>query len=595
MFRRQLTPSLLAGAALFLGGCVFGGGGDDSEATPTATPVATSTVAPTSEATRTPTVAATATAEPLPDLPPGLEVSPAGTWESRELSDGDEVPDVLGAFVFDADAGVGTLWSLSDEAIEDAQFAFISTSRSGRYVVATARPYQLVDTETGNALRWDDRVRLSLADDRGLAVFSANDRPCEIWAVDLNEGAPEGLGSFDLTSNGVCGHPSARLSPDGEELLVLVNGDGFQGGAGLVLIHLPTGAFDTVASFPVPSVAMSEDGPQRAALFHWFEDGVLEIAAYRWSDRNLVGVSIETGIASTDPDRGPPAPGRVTISPDGRLVAWSEQAALGLGLGAGGEAEWPVTVIAEIEQGAPTVRAQRVTLSNGIRSFEWLADSSAIVVQSEAGFALLGVDGTLEALPFPLAFHTDPIPVPAPDRATRFAYDGAVVDRTGASAGAAPVVAEPWGAGSADHPRSWWTRTSYAWGLDSTRLILVRTEVPGRDYGRGGIAGLGLPARIVTGDAAALGGGAIELVIASDGDRLNVRAAPGLNESRIGQLDHGSAVTVERDASITDCGDAGCSILRDPDLEYGAGWWIYVSDGAGLEGWVSTEFVAWAE
>jgi hypothetical protein len=57
-------------------------------------------------------------------------------------------------------------------------------------------------------------------------------------------------------------------------------------------------------------------------------------------------------------------------------------------------------------------------------------------------------------------------------------------------------------------------------------------------------------------------------------------------------------VIVGRDPLPSDC-FGGCSVLRDPDLDYGEGWWIYVNgedgDGEALEGWVSTEFVEWAD
>lgn len=592
--RRIAMLPLLAVTAMVLGGCVFGGGDDDPEvtATPERTPSATAvaTSEPTGVATASPTLTGGA------ELPPGLEASAAGTWESRELSDGDEVPDVLGAFVFDVEAGVGTLWSLAPGTLENSEFAFVDTSPGGTFVIAGAPDgNHLVNTDTGASFRWESRTGLTLIDDRGLALFVPTRGGCSFWAVDLAGSEPVGLAAFELRDEGSCNGVSARFSPDGRDLLGVVHGDQFDGGAGLFVVDLESGDATLIQGLDVPSVQLVDGGPVGSLLLARSLSGAAWVASFDWDDRTLQTVLIETGTPTTEFDKAPPDPRSLTVSPDGRFVAWQESDALGTRQGAGGEAEWPVVVIASVERATLVVRAQRVALTNGIRSFHWLVDSSAIVVQSEEGFALLGTDGSVRALPFPLAFHTDPVPLPAPDRADWFAYDGRVVDTSGDPVGLPPAPADAWSRFE-DRPASWWVRTDCGWGSDSGRLILVRTEVPGRDYGRGGIATLGLPPRILVDPPA--GAGPVRLRVASDGDRLNVRAGPSTNEARLGQFEDGERVIVGWDGSKNFCGPAGCSVLSDPDEDYGERWWVYVT-GMGTEGplagWIATEFVAWGD
>lgn len=583
--------SLVAGAALTLGGCVFGGGGDKSTAT--ATPEVTPTVGATSEPTAAPPVIATP--GPSGALPPGLEVSAPGTWERRDgMRFGDELPDILGVFIYDTDTGTGTLWSLDPASVADTQFVLVEASPGGQYVIARARPSHLVNTESGQSFTWGAEVRLQEIDDRGFALFTAL-RGCSFWLVDLSADGPRALASSDLPSGVAAGNCSirARVSPDESELLVAVRGNNFSGGAGLFLTDVATGASRLLSELEPTSVTMTDRGPEGTVILTASIPGEAWIGEYTWTDRSLATVGIRSRL-SADPDEKLPSPESLTVSPDGRWAAWLDNDGLGVGQGAGGESEWPVTVIANLRDGGPVVRAQRVTMRNGIVEFDWLADSSALAVQSEEGFALLGTDGSYEALPFPVAFHTDPVPVPAPDGAERFAYDGRVVDAAGNEVGEPPAVVEAWGGGDGSQPSSWWVRTSYGWGADSSQLVFVRTEVPGRDFGRGGMATIGLPPRIVTGPPAPFAAPVL-LRVASDGDRLNVRVGPGIGAERLGQFEHGTVVTVVLDTSMGMCGPDGCSLLSDPELEYGDGWWIYVRDDQGLDGWVSAEFVEWAD
>jgi SH3 domain-containing protein len=571
----RLATTLLTTTALLLAACT---GSDDATPDPADTPL------PTLTATATPTASSTPPPEDPSNLPPGLTASPPGTWRQLELAPGDPVPDILGAFIADAATGTGTLWSLNPAAIENPDYALVSTTPDGNYVTVSTN---LVNTASGQSFAWTGQARFRQIDDRGYAIFTSP-RGCSFWLVDLSGAEPQPVAAHELPTNitqGDCAL-AARLSPDATELLAIDY-------TTLFSINLATGVTTELATIDASSVRFS-DGPHgdEAAFLTASLPGVAWVTSYRWSDGALTTTSIETGAVARNQGKAPRPPGRLLISPDGRWAAWTDSDDLGTGYGAGGIAEWPVVVIASIEDATPVVRAQRVALTNGIVTFQWLPDSSALVVQSEDGFALLTPDGALQPLPFPVAFHSDPVPIPAPDASSRFLYNGRVVDATSNEVTPTPAVTEAWGGGP--NP-SWWTRNFYDWATTADRIILTRTEFPAGDFGRGGIATLGLPPRITTGPAAATPDEPIRLRVASDGDNLNVRAAPGLAAERIGRFPHGTLITLSRDTTIDYCGDRGCSILNDPDLPYGDSWWLYVRDENGLEGWVTSEFVEWTD
>ena len=581
---RRLATLLLLGAPLLLAAC-FG----DDQPPPTASPSPASIASPTAPAST-----ATPPPEDNTNLPPGLAPSPSDTWQQLELRPGDEVPDLLGAFIFNAATAAGTLWSLHPEAVDNPDYVFVGTSPGGNFVVARGQPSHLVNTSSGQSFTWGDRARLLLIDDRGLALFQRF-QGCQFWAVDLSGTQPAPLAAFQLPAERNC-NVTARFSPASSDLLVAIQGNNFDGGATLFAVDLTTGTPGQLATLDPPYVTFANAASgHETALLTASLPGIAWVASYRWSSETLAITSIATGALPRGDDKAPPTPGRLTISPDGRWLAWSDSDDLGAGQGMGGEAEWPVVVIASVQDAAPAVRAQRVALTNGIVTFDWLADSSALIVQSEDGFALLATDGSLQQLPFPVAFHSDPVPIPAPDATDRFAYNGRIVDEAGNEVGDPPAVADAWSTLTEARRWSWWTRSHYAWGASADRLVLVRTEVPGRDFGRGGVATLGLPPHIVTGPAAATPG-PVHLRVASDGDNLNVRAAPGLAAERIGKLPHGALITVDRDTTIDFCGlFVGCSILNDPDLTSENPWWLYIRAEDGLAGWVTSEFVEWAD
>lgn len=584
-FGRAAAAAAIILSVLLASACTSDGD-DDPTRTATPTPTAEPTASP-----FPPVPTATTTPTASPALPPSLEVSATSTWQRRELAMGDEVPDVLGAFLFDPESGRGTLWSLAPGVISDPLLELVSTTPGGNHVVAASH---VVNTADGHSFSWGSRAALLQTDDRGLALFKAKDQ-CTFWVTDLSGAQLAAIAGFELQAERHC-NVEARFAPDGSQLLATVQGNGSDGGAALHLVDLHSAEVTEVARVQPTRLRFVDRSPDDVAMLTASLPGESWLGTYVWSERTFTTRLLETGEPLSASDKGPPNPRRVTPSPDGRWLAWAETADLSVGLGLGGVDEWPVTVIASVEGDRPPVVAHRVALTNGLITPGWLPDSSGIVVQSEDGFAVLRTDGAWQPLAFPMAEHFDPVPLPAPDDSDRFAYDGRIVSADGEVLGTVPAVADLWGRATDDRPSNWDGRTRYTWSADGDHLILIRTEIPGSDYGRGGVAAIGLPARIVVGDRTP--GTTIELRVAADGDRLNARSAPGLDTARIGQFEDGAILTIARDRNIDHCGQNGCSILNDPDLDYDEGWWIYVS-GSGtdgdLTGWVSSEFLAWPD
>lgn len=131
-------------ACVLLGAC-----SGDSSPSPTPSPAATAT--PTAEPS------ATGSSGAAIDLPPNLAASATGIWLRRDgLRAGDEIPDVLGAFVFDTRAGTGTLWSLDPSAGAGPDFVLVDTTPNADFVTATgytANTY-IVNTATGQSFIW---------------------------------------------------------------------------------------------------------------------------------------------------------------------------------------------------------------------------------------------------------------------------------------------------------------------------------------------------------------------------------------------------------------------------------------------------------
>ena len=274
---------------------------------------------------------------------------------------------------------------------------------------------------------------------------------------------------------------------------------------------------------------------------------------------------------------------RIRVSPDGRSLAWQEELPLGKPYGAGGVEHWPVVVMADLDTGEVRFRAVRASLTNGIHTLDWLADSSALVVATQEGYGLLGVDRSLTPLPFSPVAHFDPVPAPAPHDASLFAYAGRLVDATGNQLGP-DIAAASWvGSGLTE---------GYGFNDAGTELRLQRSLPFGRDFGPGGVSTMSLPVRIETPPFTET----TRLRVATGGDNLNLRALPGVTEEVVGQLVDGAQVTVSGDGTNNNCSeDAGCSVASDPDLEYDEAWWLYVVANDGLEGWVRSDFLTWAD
>jgi hypothetical protein len=295
---------------------------------------------------------------------------------------------------------------------------------------------------------------------------------------------------------------------------------------------------------------------------------------------------------------------RLRPSPDGRWQAWR----------ASRDDAIAEISLARSESGEVVLRALQVLLPHappGQPRPGWLSDSSGLVVETASGFAVLRPDGALEELPFGPADWPErgwpQVPVPAPHDARLFVYRGRVVDVTGQSVGADIAAAEWVG-------RDPWN----LYGLDSEgrELHLVRSTVPQTDLpgtigafpsGPRLLSTLGLPARIELPPFA----GEVRLAINTGGDGLNVRPSPGVSAGRavcynggtceaglpageqiLGAFSDATIVTVTKE--LVEEWQVSAAWVTEPAGTEGT-WWLHVQREDGLEGWVRSDFLAWAE
>ena len=300
---------LLAALATLAAGCLFGGDDDG-------TPTPTVTASPTAEAT--PTVGApTPSATPSPDLPVDLEPT-EGAWLETKLTAGDEVPDTLGAFLFDPVAGTGTLWSLEPGTISEPVLELVSTTPGGKYVIAANH---IVNTATGQSFATTGHSGLARIDDSGRALFQA--RGCEFWVVDLDAEQPVPVSTFQLDLGVNCS-VEAWFSPDGSRLLVVDYGNNFDGGAILYTVDLAAGEVDEVGQVAPTFVRFFGTTADGIALLSWGVQGSAWLGRFDWSDGTVTTALVETGEPRSATDKDAPEP--IDVTPvTGRPVARLER------------------------------------------------------------------------------------------------------------------------------------------------------------------------------------------------------------------------------------------------------------------------------
>ncbi len=304
---------------------------------------------------------------------------------------------------------------------------------------------------------------------------------------------------------------------------------------------------------------------------------------------------------------GPPDGGGGLFSPNGKLVARGGSLRVDSVpiLAIGSRIDWPVVVVADADTGEPRFRVRGAALCYGdIGSGEagsgrrrWLADSSGILVATKSGFRIVEVvEPALRLAPLANANQFLPFFEPSPDDPDLFAVgsnefvpegegggllgDLILVDAHGNSL--REVVLAPTAGGLGHLP---------PWGSSGSE---VRFNIPHPDHHGAGDCGVGVtpPPKIefppFDDD--------IHLMVAADGDCLNLRDLPVTAATVITCLPDDTSVTVT-EVSLTEV--PGYFSSLEPfviSVSYSDGdEWAHVRTDTGQEGWVSSEFLDWAE
>ncbi len=562
-----LAAIALAASVAIVALAVVTGGGDDEPntatgATPRPTPRSTSGAGQPEP---------TATAVTPPFSGPVVDGLRRG-----ELAPG-EAPGVKHGVVFiDLESGVGELWTYPGTPPSGS--IVYSVDATHRWIQSLFQPWLFVDRTTGEGYQFDNANWYPLAGPtpQGLLLAAPSGGGTGAFAVvDLASDPTGTVSQFSLPFDEPAETHAAFLG-DGSRLLIVARDPVNSQTLHVFITETATGTVTESDRLPdgrIELPTMPDGGALAFAAFGGKEEPAT-VVVRRFDAEGAV-------VSDWRTDSGPSAYG-AQVSPDGRWLVWQEQLDLGIQLGAGGVEDWPVLVLADLEAGKVRFRALRASMTNGTQTLRWLSDSSALVIATQDGFALLGVDQSLTPLPFGPVGHFNPVPVPAPHDTSLFAYAGRIVDTSG------NVLMDPAAAGWAGNGVA---GQPYGFNASGSELRLVLSLPFGGDFGPGGIAKYGLPVKIETPPFPET----TRLRVETGGDALNVRRVAGVAGEVLGQLENGTIVTVAGDHT-THCGiAAGCSEEADPDAEYDTVWWLYVRANDGLEGWVRSDFLAWAE
>jgi hypothetical protein len=263
-------------------------------------------------------------------------------------------------------------------------------------------------------------------------------------------------------------------------------------------------------------------------------------------------------------------------SPDGRWLAWQQSLPL---YTVTWEDFWPVVYLANLDTGEVVLRALRASLKAGPYQLHWLGDSSAVVVDASQGYIALSPDGSLERLPTASHLYVD-VPARRP---------GAVVDGW-------PRLTSLSTAWWDAVPETEYGVLFYGFNQRGNEVALVRSSPFYADYLTFPLKQVGLSLKVQEPPFS----DQVRLRVLTNGEGLNVRKLPGVAQERLGTLPDGAFVTVANapDAPSRQCGlPSGCSALHDIDGEItiDSPWWLYVRADSGLAGWVSADYLVWAD
>ncbi len=498
-----------------------------------------------------------------------------------DLARGEKPEGPYGIVFVEAESGAGEYWHVKSALDTQGEHYQVDPShrwlqwqdfRQGRTIVA--------DRETGNSYDFDlDRwalvagpspegvmVLFRIGTDQFAVVHLVEDP----LSVSLNFSLPRG----EVAPGMVPISPQGTLLSGGNLLLL----DNF-------LVDLSTGevterraALD--GSAPATFVAFaSEDGGWLEVDIH--VDPISPQAVAQRYDAGGKRIELDT-----DPSlRLLPSPVAPFPSPDGRWLVLGTT----VNLQSPAMTEvWPAFTLEDLRDQETVLRDVRAST---LRGGAWLSDSSGVVVATPNGFSILRTDGSATPLPFGPVERSGvggvAVPVPAPNDAELFLYNGEVIRANGEVLSPA-IAAADWASNS-----PW---NEYGFSPDGAELRFVQSPPPGGDIGLTVLTAFGLPARVERPPFP----DEVRMQVDTAGDTLNLRDFPSTDGQILAQLRDGDLLTVtngsgEREPATSAWPDEASA---DPDTfawAYDVPWWVHVRMADGVEGWVRSEFVAWAD
>ena len=511
-------------------------------------------------AVREPPQAATATVvgavrEPPPTPTPArlALASIPNPFERRQLAAGAPIAGP-GLYFMDVATGAVEAWSLPG-----AKDAWYTTSPDNRWLIGYCPDgAYAADRQGGAAFRWGRNTpRLLAAQGEYLLFHGAG----YLWIAGPGQPEPVPLPIGSASSQAV-------ISPDGRTAAVT-------SGNTLYLVQLDGATCRAIGEMndPAGRAAQStflETGRRGGVIVvhsYWQEGAASQMAQglefFSWSGERLGKLL-------------PPSVGRSALSPDGRLIAWEEHPSQ----------LTQAVIVADAATLAPRFRVLGATLCfHDFGSGDWLADSSALIVRTGAGYRLVTPDGRIAPAPAP-EDGAGPLPddlLPAPDRADLFAASRhMVVDAAGRPVAAAALPANPNVGLPADLS---------PWGLSSTELCFALPHL-----GHGGKCGEGeylLPARVERPPFGPL----VLAVRLPANDCVNLRATPGTKGQVLTCLPGGTRLSPAPLAELPQP-EAQEPYYLTPSIAWAGGSrWLRVRAPDGQEGWVDAAAgqVGWVE
>jgi hypothetical protein len=263
----------------------------------------------------------------------------------------------------------------------------------------------------------------------------------------------------------------------------------------------------------------------------------------------------------------------VLPSPDGRWLAWQDT----LPLNTFPFFDfWPTVTLIDLVTGEVAFRALRASAQVALLDLQWLSDSSGLVADSAGGFVLLTTQGTVEPLASAPRLYA---PVPA------WSY-GVAIDGM-------PRVHELMMAWDDADPESRYGLFIYGFNQSGDEAYLMKEHGYQADWLIFPLRQPNLPLRVQRPPFS----DEVKLRVEAGGEELNMRKGPGSSQELVGTLHDGAVVTVTNTSASPCSVEGGCSALQDVDVQASddSPWWLHVRADNGLEGWVSADYLIWAD